>query len=141
MRFLSDTINKKILIPVLSLAFLLLIGLGVFMTQNSRLTMQAMMQSKGDGIADIFTKFSADYFAFFDFQDFEKIVNAMQADPDINHAVIFNSDYEPLTKVNEAAENMPNLMVVQREKRTPKSGKRPGFLPTTMDRSSPGKAW
>jgi len=115
MRFILDTINKKILIPVLSLAFLLLIGLGVFMTQNSRLTMQAMMNSKGDGIADIFTKFSADYFAFFDFQDFENIVNAMQADPDIDHAVIFNSDYEPLTKVQETSENTPNLMMVQRE--------------------------
>jgi methyl-accepting chemotaxis protein len=115
MRVFLDTINKKILIPVLSLAFLLLIGLGVFMTQNNRLTMQAMMNSKGDGIADIFTKFSADYFAFFDFQDFENIVNAMQADPDIDHAVIFNKDNEPLTQVKETSENMPNLMIVQRE--------------------------
>jgi len=114
MRFIMDTINKKILIPVLTLTFILLIGLGVFMTQNNRLTMKAMMNSKGDGIADIFTKFSADYFAFFDFQDFENIVTAMQADPDIDHAVIFNSDYEPLTQVKETTEDMPNLMLVER---------------------------
>jgi methyl-accepting chemotaxis protein len=115
MMFASDTINKKILFPVLTLVFILLIGLGVFMTQNNRLTMRSMMNSKGDGIADIFASFSADYFAFFDFQDFENIVMAMEADPDIDHATFYNSDYEPLTHVKEKTEELANLLLIQRE--------------------------
>jgi len=110
-----DTINKKILFPVLTLAFVLLISLGVFMTQSNRLSMQSMMESKGDGIADIFANFSADYFAFFDFQDFENIVTAMGADPDIDHAVFYNSDYEPLTQQRGAEKDQANLLVFQRE--------------------------
>ena len=54
MIFAFDTITKKILVPVLTLVFVLLIGLGVFMTQNNRFTMKSMMNSKGEGIADIF---------------------------------------------------------------------------------------
>lgn len=110
-----NTINKKILFPALSLAFLLLIGLGVFMTQSNKLSMQSMMNSKGDGIADIFANFSADYFAFFDFQDFENIVTAMAADPDIDHAVFYNSDYEPLTQQDETKKDQANLLVFQRD--------------------------
>jgi len=115
MLFSLDTINKKILIPVLSLAFVLLIGLGIFMTQSNRLSMQSMMNSKGDGIADIFASFSADYFAFFDFQDFENMIIAMGADPDIDHAAFYNSDYEPLTQLEGSEKDVSSLMVFQRE--------------------------
>ncbi len=127
MLFSLNTINKKILIPVLSLAFILLIGLGVFMTQSNRSTMRSMMESKGDGIADIFAKFSTDYFAFFDFQDFENIVMAMEADPDIDHAAFYNSDWEPLTHVEEKSEDFSDLMLVQREIRD-KDGNILGYM-------------
>ncbi|MDX1776015.1 MAG: HAMP domain-containing methyl-accepting chemotaxis protein, partial [Desulfobulbales bacterium] len=111
----TDSITKKILLPVLSLVFVLLIGLGLFMTQNNKFTMESMMNSKGEGIADIFAKFSADYFAFFDFQDFENIVVAMETDPDIDHAAFFNSDFEPLTHVEEVKEDLAKFLIMQRQ--------------------------
>jgi len=66
-----NTVNKKILFPVLSLAFILFLGLGLFMSRSNINSMQRMMDSKADGIATIISSFAADYFAFFDFSDFE----------------------------------------------------------------------
>ena len=82
-----NTINKKILVPVLTLVFVLLICLGLFMTRSNITSMQAMMDSKAQGIATIISSFSAEYFAFFDFNDFESIVRALEKDPEISHAV------------------------------------------------------
>ena len=43
------------------------------MTQSNNKAMQSMMDSKADGIGTIISSFSAEYFAFFDFSDFETI--------------------------------------------------------------------
>jgi len=59
-----NTVNKKILFPVLSLAFILFLGLGLFMIRSNINSMQRMMDSKADSIATIISSFAADYFAF-----------------------------------------------------------------------------
>ncbi len=110
-----NTVNKKILFPVLSLAFILLLGLGLFMTRSNINSMQRMMDSKADGIATIISSFAADYFAFFDFSDFESIVRALEKDPDISHATFYNSDMEPLTKIKDTEEETSSMMMVNRE--------------------------
>ena len=110
-----NTINKKILIPVLSLAFLLLSCLGLFMSSSNTKSMQSMMDSKAEGITTIISSFTADYFAFFDFSDFESIVRALETDPDINHATFYNSDMEPLTQIKDTGEDLSSRMMVSRE--------------------------
>ena len=110
-----NTINKKILIPVLSLAFLLLLCLGLFMSMSNTKSMQSMMDSKSEGIATIISSFTADYFAFFDFSDFESIVRALEKDPDISHATFYNSDMEPLTQLKDTEEYLSSIMMINRE--------------------------
>jgi methyl-accepting chemotaxis protein len=110
-----NTVNKKILVPVLSLALILLICLGFLMTMSNMNSMQRMMDSKADGISTIISSFAADYFAFFDFSDFESIVKALEKDPDISHATFYNADMEPLTQIKETEENISGLMMVSRE--------------------------
>jgi methyl-accepting chemotaxis protein len=110
-----NTINKKILVPVLSLAFILLLCLGFFMTQSNNKAMQAMMDSKADGIGTIISSFSAEYFAFFDFSDFENIVRALEQDPEIDHAVFYNTDMEPLTQYEDKGEDFSAMLKITRE--------------------------
>ena len=110
-----NTINKKILIPVLSLVFILLLCLGVLMTLSNNKSMQAMMDSKAEGIATIISSFTAEYFAFFDFSDFESIVRALEQDPEISHAVFYNAGHEALTKEKDADEDLSSMMIVNRE--------------------------
>lgn len=110
-----NTVNKKILFPVLSLAFILFLGLGLFMTRSNINSMQRMMDSKADGIATIISSFAADYFAFFDFSDFESIVRALEKDPDISYATFYNIDMEPLTKIKGTKEETSSMMMVNRE--------------------------
>jgi methyl-accepting chemotaxis protein len=110
-----NTINKKILVPVLSLVFVLLICLGLFMTRSNITSMQAMMDSKAQGIATIISSFSAEYFAFFDFNDFESIVRALEKDPEISHAVFYNSDMEALTHEKDKVEDLSSMLVIKRE--------------------------
>jgi len=110
-----NTINKKILIPVLSLVFILLLCLGVLMTRSNNKSMQAMMDSKAEGIATIISSFTAEYFAFFDFSDFESIVRALEQDPEISHAVFYNADHEALTKEKDKGEDLSSMMIVNRE--------------------------
>ena len=110
-----NTVNKKILFPVLSLAFILFLGPGLFMSRSNINSMQRMMDSKADGIATIISSFAADYFAFFDFSDFESIVRALEKDPDISYATFYNSDMEPLTKIKGTKEETSSMMMVNRE--------------------------
>jgi methyl-accepting chemotaxis protein len=110
-----NTINKKILVPVLSLVFILLLCLGLFMTLSNSRSMQAMMDSKADGIATIISSFSAEYFAFFDFSDFESIVRALEQDPEISHAVFYNSTMEALTQEKDKDEDISSMLVVTRD--------------------------
>ena len=53
------------------LAVALFCGLGAVMAKNNSESIQSMMDSKGDAVAGFVTKVSADYFAIFDFSDFE----------------------------------------------------------------------
>jgi methyl-accepting chemotaxis protein len=110
-----NTINKKILVPVLSLVFILLLCLGFFMTLSNNRSMQTMMDSKADGIATIISSFSAEYFAFFDFSDFESIVNALEKDPEISHATFYNSDMEALTHEDDKGEDFSDMLTITRD--------------------------
>lgn len=111
----TNTVNKKILVPILSMVFILLLCLGFFMTMSNNRSIQAMMDSKADGIATIISSFSAEYFAFFDFSDFESIVNALEKDPEISHSTFYNSDMEALTHEQDEDEDLSAMLVVNRD--------------------------
>ena len=110
-----NTVNKKILLPVLSLAFILLICLGIFMTRSNIKSMQSMMDSKADGIVTIISSFAADYFASFDFSDFENMARALEKDPDISHATFYSSKMEALTQIKDTEEDLSSIIMVNRD--------------------------
>ncbi len=110
-----NTINKKFLVPMLSLAVVLLSGLGIFMARHNNSSMLAMMESRGNVTADIITKFSSEYYAIYDIEDFENFVKALKSDPEIEFAAYFNSDREPITKFDKDAADNSQLLIFDRE--------------------------
>jgi methyl-accepting chemotaxis protein len=113
--FKLNSINKKFLIPTLTLTFVLLCILGLIMAMNSRASIRSLMDSKGNAVADFITEFSADYFAIFDFSDFENFVKALEGDPEVEYAIFYNPDNEPLTDISEVPEDTSDLIIYNRD--------------------------
>ena len=83
MRFLRlDTIGKKLLIPITALTMILLIALGTSMILNTQSSVQSMMDSKGNSLANLLEKISASYIINYDFPALEGFVQEAIKDPD-----------------------------------------------------------
>jgi methyl-accepting chemotaxis protein len=110
-----NTINKKFLIPILALTVILLGALGLFMVQSNKTSVLSMMDAKGNSAADFITRFSSDYYAIFDFSDFENFVTALKSDPEIAYAVFYNADKEPITSSEGTNIDRSQLLIYNRE--------------------------
>ena len=110
-----NTISKKFLVPTLILTIVLFSSLGIFMAKNNSSSIQSMMESKGDAVARFVSRVSADYFAIFDFTDFEKFVKALENDPEVEFAVFYNAQKEPMTSTKKVVEDTSQLIVHDRE--------------------------
>jgi methyl-accepting chemotaxis protein len=115
MGFSFNTIGKKFLIPTLVLTMLLLNALGWFMAEHNNRCIRETLDIRASAVIDFITKFTADYFLFFDFQDFENIKKAITSDPDVEFFVIYNEQREPITEDMEIAEDDSSIMVFERE--------------------------
>jgi len=111
----SNSISKKFLFPTLALSLVLFVGLGIFMIQTSRRSINTMMDSRGSSVTDFVSHLSAEYFAIFDFSDFEKFVKALQADPDVSFAVFYNNKNEPMTSIDKMPKDVSSLMLYNSE--------------------------
>jgi methyl-accepting chemotaxis protein len=111
----ANSISKKFLIPTLILSLVLFIGLGIFVVQTNRRSIHSMMDSRGVSVTDFVSHLSAEYFAIFDFSDFEKFVKALQLDPEVSFAVFYNSKMEPMTSSSKVPQDISSLMVYNRE--------------------------
>lgn len=123
--FAFDTISKKFLIPTLLLSAVLMACLGAFMALATNSSIRSITGAKGDAVADLITNFSADYFAIFDFGDYENFVKALKSDPEVEFAVFYSARHEPLTSI----ENIPSSgLLVYERKITDKDGNVQGFF-------------
>jgi methyl-accepting chemotaxis protein len=111
----SNSISKKFLIPTLSLSIILFLGLGIFMVQTNRSSINVMMDSRGNSVTDFVSHLSAEYFAIFDFSDFDKFVKALQADPEVSFAVFYNNKKEPMTAIDKIPKDTSSLMLYNSE--------------------------
>jgi methyl-accepting chemotaxis protein len=111
----SNSISKKFLIPTLSLSIVLFLGLGIFMIQTNRSSINTMMDSRGNSVTNFVSHLSAEYFAIFDFNDFEKFVKALQSDPEVSFAVFYNNKKEPMTSVDKIPKDTSSLTVYDSE--------------------------
>ncbi len=113
--FRFNTISKKYLVPTVVMAVVLLFLSGLFLTLQSIKNIETTIDSKGDAVSDFVTKFSADYFAIFDFSDFENFSKAISSDPDVEFFVIYNAQGEPLTQSMQPPENTSALRVFKKD--------------------------
>lgn len=111
----SNSISKKFLIPTLALSIVLFLGLGIFMVETNRRSINTMMDSRGISVTGFISHLSAEYFAIFDFSDFEKFVKALQSDPDVSFAVFYNSKKEPMTSIEKMPKDISSLIVYDSE--------------------------
>jgi methyl-accepting chemotaxis protein len=109
------SISKKFLIPTLVLSVILFAGLGVFMARSNSSAIRAMMESKGDAVASFVTRVSADYFAIFDFSDFENYVKALEKDPEVEFAMFYNTQKEPMIENAKVLDDTSSLIIYDRE--------------------------
>lgn len=111
----NSSIIKKFLLPVLAMSTVLFCALGLFMVMKNKDAIMTMMESKGQSVAGFVSKVAADYFAIFDFSDYEKFVKALQSDPEVAFAVFYNNKMEPLTNIENMPQDTSSLMVYERE--------------------------
>jgi methyl-accepting chemotaxis protein len=113
--FQLNTIGKKFLIPTLALTILLLGGIGSFMTIKNTESIKAMINSKGNVIADFIAKTSSQHYFNYDYESLEVLVQDLTKDPEIEYAVFYNDEGEALTESSTASEDASSLMVFVRE--------------------------
>ena len=122
-----NSISKKFLIPTLILATALFCGLGLYMAKNNSEAIASMMHSKGDAMAGFVSRVSADYFAFFDFSDFDNYRKALENDPEVEFAIFYNAEKEPMIQNTKIPQDTSSLIIFEREIKD-ESGNTLGYL-------------
>jgi len=130
-----NSISKKFLIPTLGLAVVLFSGLGIFMSRSNSSAIMSMMDSKGDAVASFVSRVSAEYFAIFDFSDFENFVTALESDPEVDFAVFYNAEKEALTSTDKVPKDLSSLIIYDREIKD-KGGNTLGYLKLGYNRTT-----
>ena len=110
----ADTINRKFLIPVLVLSAILLTALGGFMAFKNKQAVNTSLDDKANAVADFISGFSSEYFAIFDFSDFENFQKAISADPEVEYLSFLNAQREPLSDALKPPEDTSGMRVVER---------------------------
>ncbi|RJQ45661.1 MAG: methyl-accepting chemotaxis protein [Nitrospiraceae bacterium] len=111
----NNSISKRFLIPTLTLSVILLCALGIFMIHKTKSSILSMMDSRGESVSDFVSKLSAEYFAIFDFNDFENFVKALKSDPEVAFAVFYNNKKEPMTSADNIPKDTSQLLVYDQE--------------------------
>jgi hypothetical protein len=110
-----DTIGKKLMIPVTALTVILLVGLGTVMVLNSQSSIQTMMDSKGNSLANLLEKISAPYIVNYDFPALEGFVEEAIKDPDVAFVAFTDGAGKLLTKNSQMPADTSALALYQRE--------------------------
>lgn len=110
-----DTIGKKLMIPITALTVILLVGLGTVMVLNSQSSIQTMMDSKGNSLANLLEKISAPYIVNYDFPALEGFVEEAIKDPDVAFVAFTDGAGKLLTKNSQMPADTSALALYQRE--------------------------
>jgi methyl-accepting chemotaxis protein len=110
----KDSINFKYLVPVLLLLAILLAALGGFMAFKNKQAVSNSLDAKANAVVDFITGFSGDYYAMFDFSDFENFKKAIATDPEVEYLSFFNLKREPVSADLKPPADTSDLLVVER---------------------------
>src|SRR5581483_4377278 len=110
-----NSISKKFLIPTLIFMMILVGGLGAVLIQKNHATIQSLMESKGNALADVYAQISASYVENFDLQALEVFVKESLKDPDVIFVVFYDADKKPLTETSKPPKDLGSLLIYNRE--------------------------
>jgi methyl-accepting chemotaxis protein len=110
-----SSLNRKYLLPAVTISVVVCALLGAVMAWHARSDIERSLDAKADAVADFVTKFSADYFAIFDFTDFENFHKAVMTDPDVGFFVITNTNREPMSDIMAEPADAGRFIVKERE--------------------------
>jgi signal transduction histidine kinase len=120
-----NSISQKFLIPTLLFMMILLGGLGTIMIQKNYATIQSLMESKGNALADVVAQISASYVENFDLQALEVFVNESLKDPDVVFVIFYDAAREPLTQSSKPPADTASLSIYNREIRSVRRDAKP----------------
>ncbi len=110
-----NSIKKKILLPTIALTVIMFITFGTVLSKNSNDSLQSMMNSKGNTVADFMGKISVQYYTNFDFMALEDFITEISKDPGVNFAAFFDEENKPIQKDTVLPEDVSSLMVFDRD--------------------------
>ncbi len=110
-----SSIKKKFLIPTSILVIVILCGLGFFMIRNNTASIQSMMNSKGNAMADFMTKISVTYYSNFDFLALEEFVKEIKNDSEVDVAVFYDDQNKPVTAETDETLDISSIALFERE--------------------------
>src|SRR5581483_1414118 len=110
-----NSISKKFLIPTLIFMMVLVGGLGAVLIQKNHATIQSLMESKGNALADVYAQISASYVENFDLQALEVFVKESLKDPDVIFVVFYDAEKKPLTETSKPPKDLSSLLIYNRE--------------------------
>jgi methyl-accepting chemotaxis protein len=121
--FKLDTVGKKLMIPITAMTMILLIALGTTMILNSQSSIQSMMDSKGNSLANLLEKISAPYIVNYDYPALEGFVQEATKDPDVAFVVFSDAADKVLTKNSKVPSDTSALALYKRDIKDPEGKK------------------
>ncbi len=114
--FRLDSIAKKLLVPTLALATLVLGVLGTVMVLEQDKVLNSMMQSKAEGLSKMMSTISVPYVINYDLSALEGFVREAAKDADVAYAEFFDGEGKSLTaNAMKAPANKAGLQIYNRE--------------------------
>ena len=135
-----NSIGKRFLIPALLFMMVLLGGLGGIMIRQNHATIESLMESKGNALADVVAQISASYVENYDLQALELFVKKALKDPDVVFVVFYDTDRKPLTENSKPPRETSSLSIYEREIQSVRGDGKPiGYLQIGYSRQNLSK--
>jgi hypothetical protein len=114
--FRLDSIARRLLVPTLLLAGLVLGALGATMVMEQDQALTAMMRSKAEGLSKMMSTISVPYVINYDLTALEGFVKEAAKDPDVAYAEFYDADGKSFTvNAMKAPASKAGLLVYNRD--------------------------
>ncbi len=106
-----NTINKKILVPILVLAMVMLSSLGIFMTVSNKESVRSLIDSKGIGMTGFMSKIATHHYTNYDFMGLDDFVEQILKDQELSFAVFYDEQNKPVTRNSVIPEDISSILI------------------------------
>ncbi len=128
MKFLRvDTMGKKFMIPTLAFTVILLGILGAILVMNNRSSVQSVVDSKGNALANLLNTISVPFIVNYDYPPLEGFVQEAIKDPEVVFVIFYDAQNKPITSSVKEPSDTSSLSIYKRDIKSPE-GNVIGFL-------------